>query len=640
MRRIFQTLISFTCLSLLSAGAVAAPGEEGKVPDYSRTPRSQVPEEFTWKLTDLFPDRAAWEKERDAVKAAMGELEKRAEGWTSSPDKMLAFLDWLSVTEQRLGRVSAYASFLGDGDLASSEYKQMQGEVSMAAVDFEARLGFLNPDILALGSEKLAAYAAAEPKLAPYLVNFDRVLREKDHVLPAESERLVSLTGMFAGAPGRASSMLNDVDVPNPEVTLSTGEKATLNQAGYGRHRASAVPADRRMVMETYWKNMANYTNTFAILYDASVKRDFYDAQVHKYPDCLTAALFPSAIDTAVYRNLVQTVRENLAPLHRLLRLRKKMLGLAEMKYGDVYASAVQAVKRTYGYDEAVALVRKAMQPLGADYGAALAKALGERWVDVYPNLNKNSGAYSSGVYGVHPFVKMNYDGTYSNVSTLAHELGHAMHSWFSTKTQPYPTAQYPIFLAEVASTFNEALLMEELLRSEKDDALKLFLLDSFLERVRATLYRQVLFAEFELAAHERVQAGQTLTKDWLNAKYLELTRLYYGHDQGVMDVEDYIRCEWAGIPHFYRDFYVYQYSTGIVASMALADAVLSGREGARERYLAFLGAGGSKYPLEILRDAGVDMARPEAVKAAIQRFDSLVGEMEALAARLAPPAK
>ena len=307
------------------------------------------------------------------------------------------------------------------------------------------------------------------------------------------------------------------------------------------------------------------------------------------------------------------------------------MLGLPEFRYADLYASAMGTVTRTYAYDEARDLVLEATRPLGEGYRQVLGGAFRDGWIDVYPNQGKQSGAYSSGVHGVHPFVKMNYDGTFHNVSTLAHELGHAMHSHLSERNQPYPTADYPIFLAEIASTCNENLLMHTLLETERDAALKLFLLDNYLETLRGTLFRQTLFAEFELAMHERVEQGQSLTPDWLNAAYLDLTRHYYGHAQGVVLVDDYIQAEWSGIPHFFYNYYVYQYATGIVASMALAEAILAEGAPARDRYLAFLGSGCSKFPLDTLRDAGVDLAAPGPVEAALRAFDGLVGRMEAL---------
>ena len=381
--------------------------------------------------------------------------------------------------------------------------------------------------------------------------------------------------------------------------------------------------------------NQKKFENTFAALFDAAMKEHLFQARIRSFPSCLDAALFPDDIRPEVYRNLVSAVRANLEPMHRLLKLRQKMLGLPEFRYGDVYASAVASVNKTYTYEQGQNLVLASMQPMGPEYLAALKMGFDGRWVDIYPNQGKASGAYSEGIFGVHPFVKMNYDGRYREVSTLAHEMGHAMHSWFSDTTQPYAMSQYPIFLAEIASTFNENLLIRHLLKSEKDDQFKLYLLDAYLDGIRGTLYRQTMFADFELAMHERVEQGQSLTPDWLNAKYLELTRLYYGHAKGVVKVEDYIQTEWSGIPHFFYNFYVFQYATGIVSSMALADAVLKEGAPAQARYMAFLKAGGTKFPMDTLKAAGVDLSTSRPVEQALQAFGELVTEMENIYARL-----
>jgi oligoendopeptidase F len=419
------------------------------------------------------------------------------------------------------------------------------------------------------------------------------------------------------------------------EVTLSDGQKVLLNQAAYVRLRASKNAADRTLVMKSFWENQKKFENTLAILQDGAVKQHWFNAQIHKYPDCLSARLFGEDISPEVYQQLISSVHEYLPALQRYLALKQKMLGLPKFRYEDVYASAVQAVDKTYTFSEARKLIDESLKPLGKDYSAALQHAFDDRWMDLYPNKGKESGAYSGGVYGFHPYIKLNYNGDYDAVSTLAHELGHAMHSYFSDKTQPYPTSNYATFLAEIASTFNEHLLMHTLLKNEKDDLFKLFILDNYLDGFRGTLFRQTLFAEFELAMHARVEAGQTLTADWLDRKYLELTRLYYGHDQGICQVDDYIQVEWSRIPHFYMNYYVFQYSTGIIASMALSDMVVKGDKKVQAGYLEVLKAGGSDYPLAILKKAGVDMTKPEPYAAALKRFEQLVGEMEKIVARL-----
>jgi oligoendopeptidase F len=401
------------------------------------------------------------------------------------------------------------------------------------------------------------------------------------------------------------------------------------------RLRASKNAADRTLAMSSFWNNQKKFENTLAILQDGAIKQHWFNAQIHNYPDCLSARLFGENISPEVYHQLIRSVHDYLPALQRYLALKQKMLGLPKFRYEDIYASAVQAVDKTYTFAEARKLMNESLRPLGKDYAAGLKQAFDNRWMDLYPNKGKESGAYSGGVYGLHPYIKLNYNGDYDAVSTMAHELGHALHSQFANLTQPYATSGYTTFLAEIASTFNEHLLMHYLLKNEKDELFKLYILDNYLDGFRATLYRQTLFAEFELAMHNRVEAGQTLTADWLNRKYLELARVYYGHDQGVCQVDDYIQVEWNRISHFYLNYYVFQYSTGLIASMALSDMVLNGGPKEQARYLEFLKAGGSDYPLAILKKAGVDMTSPEPYAAALKRFDKLVGEMETIVAKL-----
>jgi oligoendopeptidase F len=418
-------------------------------------------------------------------------------------------------------------------------------------------------------------------------------------------------------------------------VKLSDGKEVTLNIANYSHYRASKNPADRKLVMNSFWDQHARFENTFAALLDGKMKQHLYNARAYKYKDCLESRLFSEDISPEVYHQLIKSVRDGLPLLHRYISLKKQLLKLDTYRYDDIYASAVQSVEKKYTWDEACDLVRSSTKILGPEYARALDASLTEGWIDVYPNKGKESGAYSSGVYGVHPYVKMNYNGDYNAVSTLAHELGHAMHSYFSNLTQPYATADYATFLAEIASTFNENLLMHQMLKEEKDDLFKLYILDNYLEQVRGTIFRQTLFAEFELAMHEKVEQGQTLTPDWLSEKYLRLTREYYGADKGVMEVGDYIGNEWSFIPHFYMNYYVFQYSTGLIASMALSEKVLNGSPADRDRYLELLSAGGKDFPLNLLRKAGVDMTSPEPAKAAMKNFESLLGEMEKIVASL-----
>jgi oligoendopeptidase F len=630
---VFVPLCVILLLPLLAAGQENK--VEKKIPDYSLQDRKDVPVAYTWKIEDLFATPAEWQAEKENMAGMIARIDAAANGWTASPAAMLALLDLVNDIDRKGSRLMSYASNQSNTDMGNTRFQAMEGEIRTIFVQMNSKLSFLQPDVLALGAEKFAAYLRSEPKLAVYRFGIESILREKDHILPGEQQRIASLTGLFAGVPGRASGQFNDVELPPAEITPSDGQKVILNYPAYMRLRASKNAADRTLTMTSFWKNQKKFENTLAILQDGAIKQHWFDAQVHNYPDCLSARLFGENIAPEVYAQLIRSVHEYLPALQRYLALKQRMLGLPTFRYEDVYASAVQAVDKTYTVDEARKLISESLKPLGKEYAEVLKQAFADRWMDLYPNKGKESGAYSGGVYGVHPYIKLNYNGDYDAVSTMAHELGHAMHSHFSDLTQPYATSSYTTFLAEIASTFNEHLLMHYLLKNEKDDLFKLYILDNYLDGFRGTLFRQTLFAEFELAMHQRVEAGQTLTADWLNGKYLELTRQYYGHDRGVCQVDDYIESEWNRISHFYLNYYVFQYSTGIIASLALSDQVINGGGEEQARYLEFLKAGGSDYPLAILKKAGVDMARPEPYAAALTRFDQLVGEMEKIVTRL-----
>ncbi len=607
------------------------------IPDFSMIERSKVPEEYKWNISDIFPSVEAWKEGSKKFEKMIPLIADASNGWTGSAKNMLKFFNTLSNVYREGYKLYSYASNRSNMDMGNPELQKMKGQMRSYFIKISSMISFINSDILKLGSEKFSEYVKQEPGLEVYRFEVEEVLRMKAHVLPPDQQKIVSLTGLFSGAASRASGILNNVEMPNAEIRLKDGKKVELNYANYAKYRKSKDPETRSMVMKAFWDNHRKFEKTFAVLLDSEMKKHVFNSKVGKFENTLKARLYPSSIDTAVYHNLIKYTRENLAPLHRYLKLKKEMLKLKEYKYDDIYASAVAKVDKLYTFDEAKDLVIKVMKPLGAEYEKGLRKAFDEKWIDIYANKGKQSGAYSSGLYDVHPFVKMNYDGSYSDLSTLAHELGHAMHSWFTSKKQHFTNSNYATFLAEIASTFNESLLINYLLKHEKDDLFKLFLLDEYIEGFRGTLYRQTLFAEFELAIHKMAEQGMTLTADVLNQKYLELTRYYYGHDKGVVNVGDFIRNEWAGIPHFFLNYYVYTYSTGIIASMALADTVLHGKNKKmnKEKYLDFISAGGSRPPLDILKAAGVDMTTADPFLKAFKRLNELVSEMEKIVKRL-----
>jgi oligoendopeptidase F len=626
-----KTLLIFVFFLFVST----AFAQEKKIPDYSTTPRKDIPVEFTWKIEDLYASQDDWKTDKDALVSMASEIDAKSKGWTDSPDKMLDMFEFSDAMYLKGARLFAYAGNSSNMELSNPVFQMMKGELQSIYVQFGTKMAFMREDILKMDDKVLQDYFKKQPKLENYRKNVEDIIRERDHILPQDQEKIITQTGLFTSTPSQASGFLRDVDMPAPEITLSDGTKIVLNSANYQKYRASKNPQDRTLVMKTFWGNYKKYENTLASLLDGAMKQHLFTAKVRKYKDCLEARLFGDNIDENVYNSLIKNMHENLGTLHRFMKLKKELLGLDKMRYEDIYASAVKSVDKTYTYDEAVNLVLEATKPLGEEYVNALKIGFESRWVDIYPNKDKQSGAYSYGVYGVHPFVKMNYDGEYDAVSTLAHELGHSMHSYFASKTQTFANAQYPTFLAEIASTFNENLLIDYMLKNEKDDLFKLYLLDNYLDQARGTIYRQTLFAEFELAMHQRVEEGKTLTPEWLNKKYLDITREYYGHDKGVMEVGEYIQNEWSYIPHFYMNYYVFQYSTGMISSMALSKSVLDNVPGAKEKYLGLLKAGGSDFPLETLKKAGVDLTQETAYKDAFKRFDELLNEMEKIVAKL-----
>jgi len=628
---IFLSIISIASLTPLQGQDNT--GDE--IPDYSTTDRKDIPVEYTWNLEDIYPSIEEWKKANDQVNEMIEQLKPMSNGWTSTPKKMLNFLEHLSKIRLTIVKLYSYASRNNDSDLSNSKFQEMKGKIQILRVQLEAMLTFMDTDILKLGKEAFQQYVKKEPGLKPYTFRIEKVLREKPHVLPPEQEKIYSYSKMFSRTPRTVSGILNNVELPNSEITLSNGKKITLNYANYVLYRASKNREDRTLAMKSYWENHKKFENTFAALINGGVNQHYFNARVHHFKNGLEAKLFDDNIPPKVYHNLIRLTRENLEPLHRYLKVKRELLELDKFKYEDMYASAIKSIDKKYTFEEAKKIILDMMKILGNEYTDGLKIAFNNRWIDRYPNKNKQSGAYSSGIYDVHPYIKMNYNGEYDTVSTLAHELGHAMHSYFSSKAQHFANSIYPTFLAEIASTFNENILLDYLLSHEKDDLLKLFLLDAFFQQVKGTIYRQVHFAEFELAMHRQVEEGKTLTADWLNKKYLQLARYYYGHDKGVTEVGDYIQNEWASVPHFYRPFYVYTYSTGMIASTALSEMVLKGKKEERERYLSLLKAGGSQYPLDLLKIAGVDITTDEPFLLAFKRFNQLVSEMEEIVARL-----
>jgi oligoendopeptidase F len=598
--------------------------------------RAKIDDDYKWNLADIYPDVAAWRATKERIAAEIPRVRAHAGKLGSSPQALADALETMTRLDKELSRLYVYASMLSDQDTRVSEPQGMQQEMEQTYAEFAAQAAYIEPEVLRLGAETVQKFIAAEPRLKVYAFYLSDIARRAPHTLTDSEEKILADAAPLAGSASNIYGILANADFPYPTITLSDGRKVKVDQAGYGELRTLPNRKDREAAMSAFFAALGSFGRTYGTTMNSSVQKSLFYAKARKYPTTLEMALNAPNIPTSVYMRLIEGVNKSLPTFHRYLRLRKRMMGITDqLHYYDLYAPLVASVDLKYTPDEAQAHVLASMAPLGEDYQAVVRRAFRERWLDWYPTEGKRSGAYSNGgAYDVHPFMLLNYLGQYNDMSTLTHELGHTMHSYHSNKTQPYPTASYATFVAEVASTFNEALLVEYMLKQIKDDPTRLALLGNYLEGIKSTVFRQTQFAEFELRMHEMGQKGQPITGDALAKLYLDITKRYYGHDQGVTVVDDYIAHEWSYIPHFYRDFYVFQYATSFTAAEALASKVLAGDAAATRRYLTFLGSGGSKYPVDLLRDAGVDMTTDEPLELTIRKMNRVMDEMEALLAK------
>ena len=601
--------------------------------------RSAVPDKYKWDLSQIYPTDQAWRAAKDKLSEEIPSVRAFKSTLASSPQKLADALELTTRLSKELTRLYVYASMMSDQDTRASTYQGMQQEMAQLGATFGAEASYVEPEILKSDAATIEGFIAKEPRLKVYNFYLHDILRRRAHTLSDAEEKLLASSSVATGAPSDIYGILSDADFPYPTVTLSDGKSVKLDTAGFNLYRAVPNRADREKVMTAFFGALGSFRGTFGSTLNGEVQQHIFYAKARNYKSSLESAVDAANIPTSVYMRLIDGVNKGLPTFHRYLNLRKKMLGVDQLHYYDLYAPLVASVDLNYTADEAQKQVMAALKPLGPDYAAAATRAFNERWIDWYPNPGKRAGAYSQGdAYDVHPYMLINYNGKYTDVSTIAHELGHTMQSYLSNKTQPYPLAGYPIFVAEVASTFNEALLIDYMLKSIQDDSTKLALLGNYLEGIKGTVFRQTQFAEFELRAHEMAENGVPLTGDSLSKLYADITRKYYGHDKGVCIVDDYIANEWAFIPHFYRNFYVYQYATSFTASAALSEKVLGGDPAATKRYIAFLSAGGSKYPIDLLKDAGVDMTTDEPLTLTLQKMNRVMDEMEKILAKM--PAK
>lgn len=589
--------------------------------------RKDIPLKDTWALEDLYATDADWEKALARMQARMPELSEFEGKLAQNGQTLCAFLALLEELDTQAESLGNYAMRRGDQDTRDANYQAMNGKFISAVTELSAGLSFATPEIMAIPEESLEGFYADCPRLERYRRYLMDQRRKKAHTLSAAEERLLAAAAEMAGAPDSIYSSLLNADLTYPDAVDSEGKPHSLSQSTFVPLEESGDRVLRKSAYENLYHTLNGMRNTAAGLLDAQNKQQKFYATARKYSSAREAALDGTNVPLSVYDNLIEAVHRNLDKMHRYVRLRKKLLGVDQLHFYDIYTPLVQDLNKSIPYEQAKQTVYDALHPLGEDYRKILKEGFDNRWIDVYENRGKRTGAYSAGTK-VHPYVLLNYTGSLDSEFTLAHEMGHALHSYLSNKHQNPIDSDYVIFVAEVASTCNEALLMEYLLKRTRDKKERAYLINYFLDQFKGTIYRQVMFAEFEKTIGQMVDAGQTLTADVLCAEYRRLAELYYGPD---MEVDEEIAIEWARIPHFYYDYYVFQYATGYAAAIALSRRILSEGEPAVKDYLGFLSGGCSKSPIDLLKGAGVDMTGPQPVNDALALFGELLDEMESL---------
>lgn len=586
--------------------------------------REEIAAKDKWRLEDIFETDDAWEKEYAQLEETLPGIERIKETITDAPAALKAGLDKIYAASLSLERLYVYARMRRDEDNANSVYQGLASRAQNLAVHLSSATSFLDPLLLSMEEDTLKEYAKL-PALKEYRFMLEDLLRGKAHVLSEAEERILSQAGDFSGGAQDIFTMLNNADLQFGQVEHD-GKTYLLTHASYIELMQSEDRALRKKVYETFYQAFKDHINTIAATYATSVKKDIFYTNVRGYESAMQRALFADNVPTSVYHDLIEAVHKNLPVMHRYVALRKEILGVEDLGMYDIYAPLVSDASQEYTYEEAQALVLEGLGVLGEDYLDMLKEAYESGWIDVYETAGKTSGAYSWGAYGTHPYVLLNHRGDLDSVFTLAHELGHAMHSYYSDEAQPYATAGYTIFVAEVASTVNEILLTKHLLRTTTDEKLKKYILNHYIDQFRATVLRQTMFAEFEMIAHEMAEQGEALTVESLSKAYGELNAAYHGP---AMEADETIAYEWARIPHFYNAFYVYKYATGFSCAVAIVDKLEKEGEAMREKYRAFLSAGGSDYPMEILKQAGIDVG--ESVEICMQEFARVLQEFEVL---------
>lgn len=590
--------------------------------------RDEIDEKFKWNLNDMYPNLDKWENDFKTVKQLMGEIVKFKGTLSQSPETLLECLKLSNEMMALSDMIFVYARMKRDEDNGASTYQALADRASTLSTEVYASTSFIVPEITSISEKKIESFINSSEGLKVYRQFFNEILRQKEHILSEKEEELLALSSEMGGTARDVFTMFNNADLKFPFVKDENGDDIELTKGRYTKFLESQDRRVRKDAFTALYETYGKYKNTLAATLTGNIKANKFYSSVAKYKSSLEASLDADNISQVVYDNLIDTINKNLPLLHRYLRLRKKALKLDELNMYDLYVPIVEETNKNIPYEDAIKLVEQGLSPMGDEYISYLKEGFNSGWIDVFENQGKTSGAYSWGAYKSHPYVLLNYQGTINDVFTIAHEMGHALHSYYTNKTQPYVYSEYKIFVAEVASTVNECLLMEHMLKNTTSKEEKAYLLNHYLEQFRGTIFRQVMFAEFEKITHSMLQDGEALTSDVLSNVYLDLNKKYF---EAEVTVDEAIKMEWARIPHFYTSFYVYKYATGFSSAVAISNMILNEGQPAIDRYKEFLKGGSSDYPLELLKKAGVDLNTPKPVQDALNVFEKILTELEAL---------
>lgn len=639
--RMFRLACAVGAAAWITACSEQTTAPADPAPTHTAASETAAPEavdpRWTWDLTELYPDVASWGAARKAVLEEAKQVAELKGTLAQSPAAMLKVYEAVNALTKNAARVFVYASLGADEDVRNSAGQERRQLAQRMFSQVSESFSWMAPEITAMKMATIETYIQREPKLATYRFSIENSFRQKPHILSTEVEAVLASVGLLQGQPFNIYGTLANSDIPFPTITLSDGTEVQVNSQGYSGHRASENRADRQAIFETYWNTWKDYKSSVGQTLSAHITSQVFTTKTRNYEDTLTRNLFSDALPREVYDTLVKVTNDNLDTLHRYLKLRAKVLGIEDLNYHDIYVDLVQPT-RDFSIEETVRITDEAVKPLGDDYARQHAEAASKRWMHVFPQPGKRSGAYMSGyAYDVHPYILLNHQDDFTSVSTYAHEWGHAMHQLLSNENQPWHLAGFSIFTTETAAIANELLVQDYMLKGAQTDEERLFYLGFALERLRGTFFRQTMFSEFEGALYAASERGEPLSGERITQIYADIVRRYHGHDQGVMEVPDLYTHEWMFVPHFYFNFYVFQYATSIAGAAYFVEQITADREDTRvqQTYLNMLKAGGSAHPYELFQQAGVDMASPEPYEALIRRMNILLDEFEATWDRL-----